>query len=151
MAGFFDKFRKQKEQEVSEGKKAAKDTKDVKAAKASKAKKAKETKKQTSSIRPKGSMIEGLTDVIVRPHVTEKSAYLADAGQYVFVVSKNANRVQIAQAIKAMYGVQPIKVNVTNYKGKQVRFGRVRGRQNNWKKAVVSLPKGTKIDVYEGV
>ncbi len=151
MAGFFDKFRKQKEQEVAEGKKAENTKKSDKTDKVKKAKKAKKTEKAEGSIRPKGTMIEGLENVIIRPHVTEKSAVLADAGQYVFVVKRNANQVQVAQAIKAMYGVQPVKVNIANYKGKKVRFGRVQGRQNDWKKAIVTLPKGTKIDVYEGV
>lgn len=145
MAGFFNKFRKQKEQEVAEGKKAEK------VEKAKKATKAKKAEKATSSIRPKGAMIEGLENVIIRPHVTEKSAVLADSHQYVFVVSKKANQVQVAQAVKAMYGVQPVKVNIANYKGKKVRFGRVQGRQSDWKKAIVTLPKDTKIDVYEGV
>ncbi|MBT5808068.1 50S ribosomal protein L23 [Candidatus Uhrbacteria bacterium] len=89
--------------------------------------------------------------VIVKPLVTEKSAVLASANQYVFVVSKSANKVQVRSAIKAMYGIMPTRVNMQNVNGKRVRFGRVRGKRKDWKKAIVTLPEGKTINVYEGV
>jgi large subunit ribosomal protein L23 len=89
--------------------------------------------------------------VIVKPLVTEKSATLGSANQYVFVVSKNANRIQVRSAIKAMYGIMPSRVNIQNVRGKAVRFGRARGKRKDWKKAIVTLPKGKTINVYEGV
>lgn len=91
------------------------------------------------------------TSVIVKPLVTEKSAVLASANKYVFVVKKNANRVAVRSAIKALYGVTPESVNVMNVRGKKVRFGRRRGKRSDWKKAVVTLPADKTINVYEGV
>lgn len=88
---------------------------------------------------------------IVRPLVTEKTAHLTQNGQYVFVVDPKANRLEIRQAIRAMYGVMPVCVNIQNVKGKVVRFGRTYGKRKDWKKAIVTLPKGKTIEVYEGV
>ena len=104
-------------------------------------------KKSTST---KG-LSEELSDIILRPLVTEKSAILADASQYIFVVSKKANRIQVRSAIRALYGITPESVNIQNVRGKVVRFGRKKGKRIDWKKAIITMPKGTKIDVYEGV
>lgn len=115
-----------------------------------KAKKAPAAKKsETKPASKKTSMVD--TSVIVKPLVTEKSAVLASANQYVFVVKKNANRVAVRSAVKALYGVTPESVNIMNVRGKKVRFGRVRGKRSDWKKAVVTLPAGKTINVYEGV
>jgi len=91
------------------------------------------------------------TGVIVKPLISEKAATLTSGNQYVFVVRKNANRIQVRNAIKQMYGVTPISVNVLNVRGKKVRFGRRIGKRSNWKKAIVTLPAGQTINVYEGV
>lgn len=91
------------------------------------------------------------SDVIVRPLVTEKSAHLAAVGQYVFEIDPSANKIQVKNAIRAMYAVTPTSVNIQNLDGKDVRYGRTRGTRRDWKKAIVTLPKGKKIEVYEGV
>ncbi len=90
-------------------------------------------------------------DVIIKPLVTEKTAILASSGKYVFVVRSDAGRIEIKNAIKKMFGVSPISVNIQNVKGKSVRFGRRIGRRSDWKKAIVSLKEGETINVYEGV
>lgn len=90
-------------------------------------------------------------EIILKPLVTEKSATLAAENKYVFVVRKNASRVQIRSAIKAIYGIIPVSVNVQNMQGKSVRFGRMRGKRQDWKKAIVTLPQGKTISVYDGV
>ena len=90
-------------------------------------------------------------NIIVKPLISEKSAVLAGLNQYVFVVRKNVNRIQVRSAIKHMYGVSPISINILNVRGKKVRFGRRIGKRNDWKKAIVTLPKGQTINVYEGV
>ena len=92
-----------------------------------------------------------LSGTIVRPLVTEKDAIIAHVGQYSFLVAPNANRVAVRAAIKAMYGVIPTSVNIQRVRGKFVRFGRTVGQRSDWKKAIVTLPKGKTIDVYEGV
>lgn len=89
--------------------------------------------------------------VLLRPLITEKSAQLASDGVYLFEVAPSAGKVEVAQAVRALYRVTPRKVNIANRKGKRVRFGRVRGQRRGWKKAMVFLKKGQTIDVYEGV
>lgn len=91
------------------------------------------------------------SNVIVRPLVTEKSAVLGAANTYVFVVTKQANRITVRTAIKEMYDITPTRVNIQNVPGKWVRFGRSQGKRSDWKKAFVTLPKGKMINVHEGV
>tara|TARA_Y100000031_G_C8132795_1_gene343757 strand:- start:174 stop:617 length:444 start_codon:yes stop_codon:yes gene_type:complete len=141
-------FKKKKEQEALE----AAPQKKADEVKVAKEEKKKETKKGKAAATKSKKMVSEQTDrVIVRPHITEKAAILAHANQYVFVVHPDANQIQIRNAVKELYGVLPVRVNVQNYAGKAVRFGRVRGKRKAWKKAIVTLPKGSKIDVYEGV
>lgn len=90
-------------------------------------------------------------DVIVQPLISEKAAGLAGANQYVFIVRKGANRLQVRTAIKSMYGVSPLSINILNVRGKKVRFGRKQGSRSDWKKAIVTLPAGQTINVHEGV
>jgi len=88
---------------------------------------------------------------IVRPVITEKVSFMGMYNSYVFEVSPKANKVEIKKAIKKLYGVEPVKINVMNMSGKKVRYGRQFGKLKNWKKAIVTLKSGDKIDVYEGV
>lgn len=97
------------------------------------------------------SFQNGAGGLIVKPLVTEKTAILASQNTYVFVVDSKANKVSVASAIKGIYGIRPTSVNIQNVRGKRVRFGKVSGRRKGWKKAIVTLPKGKTIDVYEGV
>ncbi|MCG2693579.1 50S ribosomal protein L23 [Candidatus Parcubacteria bacterium] len=71
--------------------------------------------------------------------------------QYAFEVKPKANKVQIKKAIETYYNVRPVKVNIINIQGKNVRWGRTRGRTQDSKKAIVTLRQGDKIEVYEGV
>lgn len=89
--------------------------------------------------------------VIVRPLITEKAANLGSENKYVFAVNINANKIEIAKAVNEVYGIKPVRVNIISVKGKKVRYGRIIGQRKNWKKAVVTLPKGKTIKVYEGV
>ena len=108
--------------------------------------------KTTKEIKTTGSsVVVSYRNIIVRPLVTEKAARLASVGKYVFEVVKDAGRVEVQQSIAQIYGVRPVAVNIQNYRGKRVRFGRRFGQRKAWKKAIVTLPKGEKIDVYEGV
>src|SRR3990167_4034634 len=83
--------------------------------------------------------------VLLRPYVTEKTAHNSSAGTYVFVVSSDANRLQIKQAIKGVYGVLPVSVRIQRIGGATLRFRGIYGKQSDWKKAFVTLPKGKKI------
>ncbi len=88
---------------------------------------------------------------IIRPVVTEKSAGLASENKYVFEVGASMNKIEIKKAIKDLYGVAPVHVRTLHVSGRDVRYGRTKGRTSDWKKAIVSLKKGDKIEVYEGV
>jgi len=89
--------------------------------------------------------------ILVKPLVTEKAAHLNASNKYVFVVSVIANKISVARAIEDVYGVKPVKVNLINIIGKQVTRGRIRGQRNDWRKAIVTLPAGKTIKIYEGV
>jgi len=89
--------------------------------------------------------------VILGPVVTEKSAMLSDRNVMVLRVAEDANRVSVRNAVKALYGVLPERVNIMKVRGKRVRFGRTLGKRKDWKKAMVMLPEGSHIDIFEGV
>lgn len=89
--------------------------------------------------------------VILHPAVSEKAARAEAQNQYAFVVKLAANKSLVKQAIKELYGVTPLRVRMMNYSGKATRFGRLTGRRANWKKAIVTLPKGQTIRIHEGV
>jgi len=89
--------------------------------------------------------------IILMPLVSEKSSILAEASKYCFIVDCKTNKSEISKAVQTMYGIKPIKINIVNMLGKSVRFGRRSGSRKNWKKAVVHMPKGTKLEIYEGV
>lgn len=89
--------------------------------------------------------------VIVKPLITEKGTYLNSQGKYLFQVSARTNKVEVAKAIYYLYNVRPVKVNIIKKLGKHVTYGRVKGRTSDWKKAVVTMPKGVQLSVYEGV
>lgn len=90
--------------------------------------------------------------IIIRPIITEKSAIAAEQGQYTFLVSSRANKVEIAEAVSYIFDVDVEKVRVLNRPAKFGRWGRKRvRRQVAQKKAVVSLPAGQRIEAFEGV
>lgn len=89
--------------------------------------------------------------ILVKPLITEKATNLAAENKYAFVISGKANKIEVAKAIKAVYGIKPVKINIVNVLGKKVRRGKISGVKNNWRKAIVTLPKGETIKIYEGV
>jgi len=89
--------------------------------------------------------------VLLKPLITEKGTYLAEHNKYLFEVYNYTNKQEIKKAVKAVYGVMPIKVNIINSAGKKVRHGKTNGVTRDKKKAIVTLPKGKNIEVYEGV
>jgi len=89
--------------------------------------------------------------VLVEPVVSEKSAYLSEENKYVFRIANEMNKVEVKKAIRQMYGVEPLNVNIIRVSGRAKYFRRIAGRTQDWKKAIVTLKKGDKIEVYEGV
>ena len=90
-------------------------------------------------------------EVLRRPIVTEKSTGLQARGKYTFEVTPDANKQQIKQAVEQAFKVEVTKVNVMTVAGKWRGAGRRRGKTADWKKAVVTLKPGQKIEFFEGV
>jgi len=90
-------------------------------------------------------------DVIVSPVITEKSTMASDANQVVFNVARNATKPEIKKAVEALFGVKVKAVNTLLRKGKVKRFRGIKGKQNDVKKAVVTLDEGQSIDVTTGL
>jgi large subunit ribosomal protein L23 len=89
--------------------------------------------------------------VLRRPLVTEKNAQLQAEGKYVFKVAAEANKNQIKQAVETSFNVAVTAVNIITVPGRQRRIGRYRVMTPSWKKAVVTLKPGDKIELFEGV
>ena len=90
--------------------------------------------------------------VIIRPVISEKSYNLIETeGQYTFHVDRRANKNQIKRAIEEAFEVSVDRVNTANVKSKPKRQGLTRGRTASWKKAVVKLAEGERIELFEGV
>ncbi len=91
---------------------------------------------------------EIITGVLVASHVTEKASAAAGNGnKYTFVVRDRANKVDIKRAVEARYGVNVVRVNVVNVPGKERRRGRQVGWKPGYKKAIIALKKGERIEV----
>jgi large subunit ribosomal protein L23 len=90
-------------------------------------------------------------DIIKRPLITEKtSIQKEDYNQMSFEVDRKANRVEIKQAIENIFKVNVDTVRTMQVKGKTKQRGRIVGKRRNWKKAVVKLMPGERIDFFEG-
>ena len=91
---------------------------------------------------------------IVRPVVSEKSTVLGEQGKYIFEVAPTANKIQIKAAVETVFAnkkVQVQSVNILHVTGKVRRRGRSSGTTRAWKKAVVTLKPGQRLDLFEGV
>ena len=92
--------------------------------------------------------MERLSRVLVSPHVSEKSANLADGdNQHVFKVLPDANKQEIKEAVEQFFNVKVATVKTLNMNGKNKRFGRTLGKRKDWKKAYVRLAEGHDIDM----
>jgi large subunit ribosomal protein L23 len=90
--------------------------------------------------------------VIRRPLNTEKSTVAAEQNQYVFEVDQHSNKVQIREAVEQVFKVDVSKVRVVNMAAKAGRWGRKRVKRSPaWKKAIVTIAPGQKIEIFEGV
>lgn len=91
-------------------------------------------------------------DIIIRPLITERSMENSEKNKYTFEVAKDANKIEIANAVKEIFDVDVDNVHTMNMKGKKKRMGLKQGRRKNWKKAIVTLKEGSKeIEFFAGV
>lgn len=89
-------------------------------------------------------------DIIFKPLISEKSYDLATLRKYTFKVDPRATKPQIRQAIEEVFKVKVTDVNTLNMQGKLKRQGWSSGRRASWKKAIVTLKDGDKIEMFEG-
>ena len=89
-------------------------------------------------------------NIIVRPVVSEKSYALIAEGKYTFRVDDRAHKTQIAQAVEEVFGARVAQVRTAKVRPKPKRRGLSRGRTRAWKKAIVQLAPGERIELFEG-
>lgn len=96
--------------------------------------------------------MKNLHDVIIGPLLTEKGTLLKEQeNKVLFKVAKDANKIEIKRAVEELLNVKVEKVRTINCKGKKKRLGRYEGKRPDWKKAIVTLKEGEKLDFIEGV
>ena len=89
-------------------------------------------------------------NVIIRPVVSEKSYALIGEGKYTFRVDDRAHKTQIAQAVEEVFGAHVAQVRTAKVRSKPKRRGLTKGRTRAWKKAIVQLAPGERIELFEG-
>ncbi|OGN99673.1 MAG: 50S ribosomal protein L23 [Chloroflexi bacterium RBG_13_52_12] len=92
-----------------------------------------------------------LYEVLRRPLITEKSTILQGLNKYAFEIADGANKLMIKQAVEKAFKVKVTGVNVVTMRGKTKKMGRRTVHTNPWKKAIVTLQVGDKIEFFEGV
>ncbi|MBW2109451.1 MAG: 50S ribosomal protein L23 [Deltaproteobacteria bacterium] len=91
-------------------------------------------------------------EILKRPLITEKSTLQKEAmNQLTFEVARKANKVEIRRAVEQIFNVRVRGVRTIQMRGKAKRFGRILGKRQDWKKAVVTLAPGENVEFFEGV
>lgn len=90
-------------------------------------------------------------DIILEPWITEKSHIQMAMNKYIFRVRPEADKKGIKDAVQAMYNVKVIDINIVNIPSKRRTYGRFVGRKSGYKKAIVTLKEGDKIELFKGV
>ena len=90
--------------------------------------------------------------IVEKPLVTEKGTVMLSEGNRVtFKVHLDANKIEIREAVQKIFNVSVLQVNTQIVRGKRKRFGKAMGQTKSWKKAMVQLKEGDKIEIFEGV
>ena len=90
-------------------------------------------------------------DVLRGPMLTEKGTLLKESeNKVLFKVARSANKIEIKNAVETIFKVKVDRVTTMNYEGKKKRMGRYEGRRPDWKKAIVKLKEGEKLEFIEG-
>lgn len=89
-------------------------------------------------------------NIILKPVISEKTTEMMEHNKYVFRVPVRANKLLVSQAIKDIFGIKPKKINLMVVRGKTKRVRYKAGRKSAWKKAIVTLKAGEKIEIFEG-
>ena len=89
-------------------------------------------------------------EVLIKPVVSEKSYHQITENRYTFRVQKDAHKTQIRQAVEELFEVTVVRVNVVKMPAKPKRRGLIKGTRPGWKKAIVELKAGDRIEIFEG-
>jgi len=92
-------------------------------------------------------MRKAKSQILINPQITEKTTMLGQKNQYIFRVVRGANKNEIKKAIEKIYGVRVVDVKIINLPGKKRRIGRISGWKSGYKKAIVKIKEGQKIEV----
>ncbi|MFH0969006.1 MAG: 50S ribosomal protein L23 [Patescibacteria group bacterium] len=116
----------------------------------------KEDKKENKVIAEKSkTQFSGKADFasrfLIEPWITEKSHQEMAQNKYIFRVSKDSSKVSVKKAVEDLYKVSVLDVNVVNIPPKKRIYGKTKGFKSGFKKAIVKLKKGDKIELFEGV
>ncbi|MEG0798096.1 MAG: 50S ribosomal protein L23 [Acidaminococcaceae bacterium] len=90
-------------------------------------------------------------DILVSPIITEKTSAMMQDNKYTFKVALGANKVEIRQAVEAIFKVKVVSVNTLRVFGKTKRMGKTMGKRSDYKKAIVKLAEGNTIQIFEGM
>jgi large subunit ribosomal protein L23 len=86
-------------------------------------------------------------DILREPYITEKTSMMGQDNKYVFKVPKNINKIDVKRAVEDVFGVSVVNIAVINTASRKVRLGRHEGRKPGFKKAIITLKEGDKIDI----
>lgn len=139
-------FLKRKENKSKKTEKPAK-VSAVKKEKIEKKIEAKPSATPAKSAAPKAKSEKFSYEVIKNPHISEKATYLAEQNQYIFEILPNYNKKEVKQAIEGIYGVDVLSVNMVKIPAKKRRLGRTEGFRKAYKKAIVKIKEGQKIEI----
>ena len=92
-----------------------------------------------------------VNEILIKPLITEKNTMLGAQGKYTFKIDRRANKTQVKEAVEAIFKVEVTAVNTISVPPKSRRVGRTIGKTQAWKKAVVTVRAGQRIELFEGV
>ena len=148
---FFDRFKTEKKGSDRAPKKAVA----TKASVEHREKTVREELAEHAAKKPAAIKVAGTSSIahriLLKPIVSEKSTLLHSKNQYVFKVAPSANKIEIKKAIQEAFHSMPTDVRIIRVQGKEVRRGTQKGRRASYKKAIVKMPAGVTLPIYEGV
>ena len=92
-----------------------------------------------------------VNEVLIKPLITEKNTMLGAEGKYTFKIDRRANKTLVKEAVETIFKVNVSAVNTISVPPKTRRVGRTIGKTQAWKKAVVTLRPGQRLEIFEGV
>ncbi len=108
--------------------------------------KTEDKKAEVSAGTPQAGANIRIPSVLIQPRISEKAGHLTSLNKYVFKVKTGANKIEVKKAVESFYKVKVLQVNMVRNQGKNRNFGRTSGRTSDFKKAIITLKKGDKIE-----